>query len=64
MGMKRQMNMCLLKFMIFILIQIKFDINTNNDELLRTICEHKKRKEKKIFTCRAQQCGAQVLFID
>ncbi len=44
--------------------QIKFDINTNNDELLRTIWEHKKIKEKKIFTCNAQQCGAQVLFID
>jgi hypothetical protein len=50
--------------MIFILIQIKFDINTNNDELLKTIWEHKKIKEKKIFTCSAQQCGAQAFFID
>jgi hypothetical protein len=32
--------------MIFILIQIKFDINTNNDELLETIWEHKKIKRK------------------
>jgi hypothetical protein len=27
--------------MIFILIQIKFDIGINNDELLETIWEHK-----------------------
>jgi hypothetical protein len=33
--------------MIFILIQIKFDIDMNNDELLKTIWEHKKKKEKK-----------------
>jgi hypothetical protein len=46
MGMKRQINMCLLKLMIFILIQIKFDINTNTDELLKTIWEHKKNKRK------------------
>jgi hypothetical protein len=29
--------------MIFILIQIKFNININNDELLKTIWEHKKK---------------------
>jgi len=50
--------------MIFILIQIKSDIKTNNHELLKTIWEHKKIKEKKIFTCSAEQSGAQVLFID
>jgi hypothetical protein len=49
--------------MILILIQIKFDINTTNDELLKTIQEHKKIQEKKIFTC-AKQCGAEVLLID
>ncbi len=35
-------NMCY--FMIFIFIQIKFDIDINNDELLKTIWEHKKEK--------------------
>jgi hypothetical protein len=30
--------------MIFILSQIRFDIDINNDELLKTIWEHKKRK--------------------
>ncbi len=30
--------------MIFILIQIKFNIDINNNELLKTIWEHKKRK--------------------
>jgi hypothetical protein len=29
--------------MIFILIQIKFNIDINNDELLKTIWEHTKR---------------------
>jgi hypothetical protein len=64
MGMKRQMNMCLLKVHDIYINSIKFDINTNNDELLKTIWEHKKIKEKKIFTCSAEQSGAQVLFID
>jgi hypothetical protein len=41
MDMKRQINMCIFTFMIFILIQIKFDIGINNDELLETIWEHK-----------------------
>jgi hypothetical protein len=36
--------MCIFMSMIFILIQIKFDIDINNDELLKTIREHKKRK--------------------
>jgi hypothetical protein len=30
-------------FVLFILIQIKFDIDINKDELLETIREHKKR---------------------
>jgi hypothetical protein len=30
--------------MIFIFIQIKFDIDINNDELLKTIWEHKREK--------------------
>jgi len=37
MDIKRQINMCLFMSMKFILIQIKFDININNDELLKTI---------------------------
>jgi hypothetical protein len=31
MDMKRQINMCIFTFIIFILIQIKFDIGINND---------------------------------
>jgi hypothetical protein len=31
--------------MIFILIQTKFDIDINNDELLKTIWKHKKKKK-------------------
>jgi hypothetical protein len=31
---------------IFILIQNKFNIDINNDELLKTILEHKKRKNR------------------
>jgi hypothetical protein len=31
--------------MIFILIQIKFDIDINNDELLQTMWEHKKKEK-------------------
>jgi hypothetical protein len=36
MDMKRQIDMCFLMSMIFILVQIKFDIDLNNDELLKT----------------------------
>jgi hypothetical protein len=43
--MKRQINICLFMSMIFILIQIEFDIDINNDELLNTIWEHKKGKK-------------------
>jgi hypothetical protein len=31
--------------MVFTLIQIKYDIDINNDELLETMWEHKKRKK-------------------
>jgi hypothetical protein len=34
--------------MKFILIQIKLNIDTNNNELFKTIWKHKKRKENKI----------------
>jgi hypothetical protein len=42
--MKRQISMCLFMSMIFILIQIKFDIDINNDEILKTIWKHKGKK--------------------
>ncbi len=32
-------------FMVFILIQIKFDIDIKNDELLKTIYVHKEEKK-------------------
>jgi hypothetical protein len=44
MDMKRQINMCLFMSMIFILIEIKFDIDINNDELLIVIWEHNKKE--------------------
>jgi len=31
--------------MLFILIQIKFNMDKNNDELLKNIQEHKKKKK-------------------
>jgi hypothetical protein len=37
MDMKKQINMCIFMSTILILIQIKFDIDINNDELLETI---------------------------
>lgn len=40
--------MCLSICMIFILIQIKFNIDIKNDELLENMWEHKKRKKKKL----------------
>jgi hypothetical protein len=47
--------------MIFLLIQIKFDIDVNNDELLETIWKHeKKRKYSMIFTNSVQKHEAQV----
>ncbi len=53
MDMQRQINMCFF-FMsiIFVTIQIKFeidmDIDTNDDELLKTISEHKRGKKRKV----------------
>jgi hypothetical protein len=44
--MKREINMCFFMSIIFILIQIKFDIDINNDELKETIWEHKKREKQ------------------
>jgi hypothetical protein len=45
MNMKMQNNMCIFMSIIFILIQIKFDIDINNDELLQTMWEHKKKEK-------------------
>jgi hypothetical protein len=44
MDMKRQINMCLFMSMLFISIQIKFDIDINNDELLKTTWKYKEKK--------------------
>ncbi len=44
MDMKRQINTCLVMSMIFILIEIKFHIDINNDELLIIIREHYKKE--------------------
>jgi hypothetical protein len=50
--MQRQINMCFFMSIIFVTIQIKFeidmDIDTNDDELLKTISEHKRRKTRKV----------------
>jgi hypothetical protein len=37
--------MCIFMSTMLILIQIKFDIDINNDELLETIREHKEKKK-------------------
>jgi hypothetical protein len=42
--MKSQINMCIFMFMIFIVIEIKFKIEINNDELLIIIGEHNKKE--------------------
>jgi len=51
MDMQRQINMCFFISIIFVTIQIKFeidmDINTNDDELLKIISERKRGKKKK-----------------
>jgi hypothetical protein len=46
-------------YMIFTLIQNKFDINKNNDKLFKTIWEYKKKKKKMNVTRISQQCKAQ-----
>jgi hypothetical protein len=45
MDMKKQINMCLFIFMRFLLIEIKFEVDINNDELLETISEDKEKRE-------------------
>jgi hypothetical protein len=42
-NMKEPFNICLFNSVIFILIQIKFDIDINNDELLEIIWKHKEK---------------------
>jgi hypothetical protein len=44
MDMKRQINMCHFMSMIYILIEIKLDIDVNNDGLLIIIWEHNKKE--------------------
>jgi hypothetical protein len=41
---KKHISICLFMSMIFILIEIKFDIDINNDELLIIIWEHNKEE--------------------
>jgi hypothetical protein len=43
MDMKKQINKCVIMSMKFIIIQIKFNIDTNNDRLLKIIWKHKKK---------------------
>jgi hypothetical protein len=42
---ERQINTFLFMSVIFMLIQIRFDIDINSDELLKTIWKHKKKKK-------------------
>ncbi len=42
--------------MIFIIIQIKFDIDINNDELLKNIRDRKNRQKKLIVVGSVQLC--------
>jgi len=44
MDIKRQINMCLFMSIIFILVEIKFDIDKNNDELSIIIWEYNKKE--------------------
>jgi hypothetical protein len=43
MDIKEQINICLFMSMECILNYIKFDIDTNNDELVKTMRKHKKK---------------------
>jgi hypothetical protein len=43
-----------------ILIQIKFDIDINNDELLKTTWKQKKKNENLMVTGNAQQRSTQI----
>jgi hypothetical protein len=59
MDMEKQINMCL--FMSMILIQDKFDIEINNDGVMKTIWKHKEEKKKLIIIVdNEQQCKAWV----
>jgi hypothetical protein len=48
MDVKREINMCLFMsiylYYLLILYNNNYNNNDNDDELLKTICEHKKRK--------------------
>jgi hypothetical protein len=48
--------------MTFILIQIKFNMDKNNDELFKNIQKCKKKKNM-IITSSAYQCGAQIIIV-
>jgi hypothetical protein len=50
MDMKKQINMCLFMSMKCILIYIKFDIDINNNEILKTIWKHKIKIKSLIIT--------------
>jgi hypothetical protein len=43
MDMKKQINKCVIMSVKFIIIQIKFNIDVNNDRLLKIIWKHKKK---------------------
>jgi hypothetical protein len=44
----------------YLLIQIKFDIDVNDDELLETIWKHEKKEKKLIIISSVQEHGLQV----
>jgi hypothetical protein len=44
MDMKKKINMCLFMSMKYILVEIKFNIDINNDELLKTVLKCKNKK--------------------
>jgi len=46
MDIKKKISICLFMSMIFILIEIKFDIDINNDELLIIIWELNKEENR------------------
>ncbi len=52
--------MCIFVFMIFNPNYIKFKIDINNDELLKTIWEHKQKEKKLIIIGNAKEYEAQV----
>jgi hypothetical protein len=44
MDMKKKINMCLFMSMKYILVEIKFNVDINNDELLKTVLKCKNKK--------------------